>query len=176
MKLLSFLLICGFLSFSNAHSYKSGECPTLEPMQGFDMRKVSWGLIHLHVFFINLMILSGNILRHIRGIDCEDNSGNFLRLIWKKYWKLIRSDLSRTSILLFKCFCKAFNNHLIEKIKELEITIIFFVKFLVPWHLVCDSEDLDSFWMYYIQHVASRAGHVQNSTNFSRLPPWSRSS
>lgn len=30
--------ICGLAA---AHKYKSGECPQVEPMQGFDMRKVS---------------------------------------------------------------------------------------------------------------------------------------
>lgn len=35
-------VLCGFL-FANAsaHTYKSGECPSVEPMNGFDMKKVS---------------------------------------------------------------------------------------------------------------------------------------
>lgn len=41
MKFLTFVVMCGLLGLTMAHSYKSGECPPLEPMQGFDMRKVS---------------------------------------------------------------------------------------------------------------------------------------
>lgn len=35
-------VVCGLL-FANAsaHTYKSGECPSVEPMSGFDMKKVS---------------------------------------------------------------------------------------------------------------------------------------
>lgn len=34
-------MMSGLLGLTMAHTYKSGECPQLEPMQGFDMRKVS---------------------------------------------------------------------------------------------------------------------------------------
>lgn len=41
MKILAFVVMCGVIFGSAmAHTYKSGECPPLEPMQGFDMRKV----------------------------------------------------------------------------------------------------------------------------------------
>lgn len=35
---VAFAAVCGS---SVAHKYKSGECPQVEPMQGFDVRKVS---------------------------------------------------------------------------------------------------------------------------------------
>lgn len=35
-------VLCGFLiANASAHTYKSGECPSVEPMSGFDMKKVS---------------------------------------------------------------------------------------------------------------------------------------
>ena len=39
---MKFLLVVIFALISSAlaHKYKSGECPSVEPMQGFDMRKV----------------------------------------------------------------------------------------------------------------------------------------
>lgn len=41
LKLLAFLGVMCVLSCANAHKYKSGECPQVEPMSGFDMKKVS---------------------------------------------------------------------------------------------------------------------------------------
>lgn len=40
-KALIYVLFLAFCGFVAAHKYKSGECPQVEPMQGFDMRKVS---------------------------------------------------------------------------------------------------------------------------------------
>lgn len=38
---LLFVALFAVLGLAAAHKYKSGECPQVEPMQGFDMRKVS---------------------------------------------------------------------------------------------------------------------------------------
>lgn len=40
-KLWIFVALFGLCGLASAHKYKSGECPAVEPMQGFDMRKVS---------------------------------------------------------------------------------------------------------------------------------------
>lgn len=44
-KLWIFVALLGLCGLASAHKYKSGECPGVEPMQGFDMRKVSGGII-----------------------------------------------------------------------------------------------------------------------------------
>jgi hypothetical protein len=36
-----FVALFAFCGIAAGHKYKSGECPQVEPMQGFDMRKVS---------------------------------------------------------------------------------------------------------------------------------------
>lgn len=38
---LIFVVLFALIGLSAAHKYKSGECPQVEPMQGFDARKVS---------------------------------------------------------------------------------------------------------------------------------------
>lgn len=41
VKLLAiFVVLCAF-SYASAHKYKSGECPPVEPMGNFEMKKVS---------------------------------------------------------------------------------------------------------------------------------------
>jgi len=40
MKLLVLIALCAFAALASGHKYKSGECPMVEPMSGFDMRKV----------------------------------------------------------------------------------------------------------------------------------------
>lgn len=32
-------LVCGLVTLSNGHTYKTGECPTVEPMSGFNMQQ-----------------------------------------------------------------------------------------------------------------------------------------
>lgn len=41
LKVLAIVGALCVLSCANAHKYKSGECPQVEPMSGFDMKKVS---------------------------------------------------------------------------------------------------------------------------------------
>lgn len=40
--------LCGLVA---GHTYKSGECPQVEPMQGFDMKKVTHNSFHLRIVF-----------------------------------------------------------------------------------------------------------------------------
>lgn len=49
-KLWIFVALFGLCGFASAHKYKSGECPGVEPMQGFDMRKVSCEKVFLICF------------------------------------------------------------------------------------------------------------------------------
>lgn len=37
---ISLLVIVGFVSNSNGHTYHTGQCPSVEPMSGFDMKQV----------------------------------------------------------------------------------------------------------------------------------------
>lgn len=123
MRLLSFLLICGFLSLlqeGQAHTYKSGECPALEPMQGFDMRKVR---NHYSCFSSSNLMMTyeevvsiGNIRRQIRRITklfLKTNSGNFYETYLKEsieeILQLIKIELHEPfNNIIYKFFCKAF--------------------------------------------------------------------
>lgn len=49
---LIYVAFFALIVLSAAHKYKSGECPQVEPMQGFDMRKVS----HSVPFAVSLVI------------------------------------------------------------------------------------------------------------------------
>lgn len=40
-KVFYFTLLVALCGLAAGHKYKSGECPQVEPMQGFDMKKVS---------------------------------------------------------------------------------------------------------------------------------------
>jgi hypothetical protein len=41
LKLSIFVALFAVVGLAAGHKYKSGECPQVEPMQGFDMKKVS---------------------------------------------------------------------------------------------------------------------------------------
>lgn len=46
LKFSIFVALFAFCGLAAAHKYKSGECPQVEPMSGFDMKKVSHAFRH----------------------------------------------------------------------------------------------------------------------------------
>lgn len=42
-----FLVLAGCLAFTQAHTYHMGACPIVEPMQGFQMNRVS-GIFYIY--------------------------------------------------------------------------------------------------------------------------------
>lgn len=41
LSVFSVIVILGFISNSNGHTYHTGQCPSVEPMSGFDMKQVN---------------------------------------------------------------------------------------------------------------------------------------
>lgn len=51
-KLVSFVVFCilAVSNYCNGHTYHSGECPSVEPMSGFDINQVRFGFQFIYLY------------------------------------------------------------------------------------------------------------------------------